>query len=153
VTLDRHAGDERAYLYGYEEFRQARTHDPLWNAAQCQLLKEGRIHGYLRMLWGKKILEWSASPRQAMEIMIDLNDRYALDGRDPNAYSGIGWCLGRFDRPWGPERPIFGKIRYMSSQNTARKVKVKKYLERYSGGTERQSELFMKSPDWRLPDF
>ncbi len=132
VTLERHARDERPQRYDYEDFRQARTHDPLWNAAQRQLLREGRIHGYLRMLWGKKILEWSASPQQAMEMMVDLNDRYALDGRDPNAYNGIGWCLGRFDRPWGPERPIFGKVRYMSSQNTARKVAVKKYLEHYS---------------------
>lgn len=132
VTLNHHAEDERLYLYGWEDFRAARTHDQLWNAAQRQLLKEGRIHGYLRMLWGKKILEWSASPQQAMKIMLDLNDRYALDGRDPNGYSGISWCLGRFDRAWGPERPIFGKIRYMTSKNTARKVAVKKYLERYS---------------------
>jgi deoxyribodipyrimidine photo-lyase len=83
------------------------------------------------MLWGKKILEWSESPRAAARVMIELNNRYALDGRDPNSYSGIYWCLGRYDRPWGPERPVFGKIRYMSSQNTARKVKVKRYIERY----------------------
>lgn len=139
-TLNQHAGDERLYRYSYEDFRTAQTHDPLWNAAQRQLLQEGRIHGYLRMLWGKKILEWSPSPQQAMATMLDLNDRFALDGRDPNGYSGISWCLGRFDRPWGPERPIFGKIRYMTSQNTARKVAVKKYLERYSSG-QQQLEL------------
>lgn len=142
VTLNHHAEDERLYLYSWEDFRAARTHDPLWNAAQRQLLKEGRIHGYLRMLWGKKILEWSASPQQAMKVMLDLNDRYALDGRDPNSYSGISWCLGRFDRAWGPERPIFGKIRYMTSKNTARKVAVKKYLENYSAEEEQMPMLF-----------
>ena len=83
------------------------------------------------MLWGKKILEWSPMPEQALEIMIDLNDRYALDGRDPNSYSGIFWCLGRYDRPWGPTRPIFGSIRYMSSENTKRKVKLTGYLNRF----------------------
>lgn len=139
ATLEQHAGDERPYLYSYEQFRAAASHDPLWNAAQRQLLQEGRIHGYLRMLWGKKILEWSPSPRAALEIMLDLNDRYALDGGDPNSYSGISWCLGRFDRAWGPERPIFGKIRYMTSQNTARKVAVKQYLARY--GHRAQGEL------------
>jgi len=140
ATLEQHADDERPYLYSYEQFRAAASHDPLWNAAQRQLLQEGRIHGYLRMLWGKKILEWSPSPREALEIMLDLNDRYALDGRDPNSYSGISWCLGRFDRAWGPERPIFGKIRYMTSQNTARKVAVKRYIARYAA-EKQQGEL------------
>ncbi len=130
-TLARHAGDPRPYLYSTEELIQAHTHDPLWNAAQRQLLREGQIHNYLRMLWGKKILEWSPSPREALEALIELNDRFALDGRDPNSYSGIGWCLGRFDRAWGPQRPIFGTIRYMSSTNTARKVNVRNFLSRY----------------------
>ncbi len=130
-TLENHADDPRPYLYALEEFEQGQTHDPLWNAAQMQLVREGRMHNYLRMLWGKKILEWSASPEAALAAMIELNDSYALDGRDPNSYSGISWCLGRFDRAWGPERPIFGKIRYMSSANTARKVSVKNYLRRY----------------------
>jgi deoxyribodipyrimidine photo-lyase len=84
------------------------------------------------MLWGKKILEWSASPQEALGAMIELNHKYAVDGRDPNSASGIFWVLGRYDRAWGPERPIFGKIRYMSSANTARKVRLKKYLERFS---------------------
>jgi deoxyribodipyrimidine photo-lyase len=84
------------------------------------------------MLWGKKILQWSASPEQALEIMIELNNKYALDGRDPNSYSGIFWILGRYDRAWGPVRPIFGKIRYMTSENTARKHRVKEYLTRYA---------------------
>jgi len=131
-TLGEHAGDPRPTLYTRSEFEQAATHDPLWNAAQRQLLREGKMHNYLRMLWGKKILEWSRTPREAHAIMVELNDRYALDGRDPNSYSGIGWVLGRYDRAWGPERPIFGKIRYMSSENTARKFSVKGYLERYA---------------------
>jgi deoxyribodipyrimidine photo-lyase len=130
-TLRHHGDDPRPYLYTVEELAAAETHDPLWNAAQRQLLREGKLHNYLRMLWGKKILEWSASPETALAAMIELNDRFALDGRDPNSYSGISWCLGRFDRAWGPERPIFGKIRYMSSANTARKVSVKNYLRRY----------------------
>jgi deoxyribodipyrimidine photo-lyase len=132
ATLDAHARDRRAHCYTLEQFDAARTHDPLWNAAQTQLRREGRIHNYLRMLWGKKILEWSASPRDALAIMIELNNKYALDGRDPNSYSGIFWVLGRYDRPWAPERPIFGTVRYMSSENTARKVRVKGYIARYS---------------------
>jgi deoxyribodipyrimidine photo-lyase len=130
-TLEEHARDPRPYIYSLAEFEAARTHDPLWNAAQRQLLREGRIHNYLRMVWGKKILEWTPSPREALAIMIELNDKYALDGRDPNSYSGIFWTLGRYDRPWAPERPIFGKIRYMSSRNTERKLRLRKYLERY----------------------
>ena len=90
------------------------------------------MHNYLRMLWGKKILEWSPSPRAALETMIHLNNKYALDGRDPNSYSGIFWVLGRYDRAWGPERAIFGKIRYMSSENTARKLRVKNYIAKYA---------------------
>ncbi len=130
-TLAEHARDPREYVYTLEEFETAATHDPLWNAAQMQLLTEGRIHNYLRMLWGKKILEWTKSPEDALEIMTELNNAYALDGRDPNSYSGIFWILGRYDRAWGPERPVFGKVRYMTSENTARKFNVKPYLERY----------------------
>ena len=86
----------------------------------------------VRMLWGKKILEWSPSPREALERLIHLNNKYALDGRDPNSYSGIFWCLGRFDRAWGPERPIFGKVRFMSCDSTMRKLKAKPYVARYA---------------------
>jgi len=132
-TLSEHARDPRPHVYSMEPFEAAKTHDDLWNAVQRQLAREGRIHNYLRMLWGKKILEWSASPRDALEIMIELNNKYALDGRNPNSYSGILWVPGRYDRAWGPERPIFGKIRYMSSENTARKVRVKQYIQHYSG--------------------
>jgi deoxyribodipyrimidine photo-lyase len=130
-TLKEHQGDRRRYVYRLEEFERAQTHDALWNAAQEQLLQEGRIHNYLRMVWGKKILEWTAGPQEALDIMIELNNKYALDGRDPNSYTGIMWVLGRYDRPWGPERPIFGKIRYMSSENTLRKLRATEYMERY----------------------
>lgn len=131
-TLAEHSGDARPHEYSCEAFEAARTHDPLWNAAQRQLVGEGRLHNYLRMLWGKKILHWSASPETALDIMLRLNDRYAVDGCDPNSYSGICWVLGRYDRAWGPERPVFGKIRYMSSDNTRRKLSVNAYVERYS---------------------
>lgn len=127
-----HAGDLRPYRYSLDEFEAAATHDGLWNAAQMQLLEEGRLHNYLRMLWGKKILEWSSSPQEALAIMIELNNKYALDGRDPNSYSGIFWVLGRYDRPWFPSRPVLGRIRYMSSSNTLRKLRMEEYLERYS---------------------
>ncbi|MHB8709325.1 MAG: deoxyribodipyrimidine photolyase [Desulfuromonadales bacterium] len=130
-TLAEHADDPRQYCYSLDEFRNAATHDPVWNAAQRQLRREGTIHNYLRMLWGKKILEWSPTPQDALATMIELNDRYALDGRDPNSYAGILWCLGRHDRAWGPIRPVFGSVRYMSSENTKRKVQMAKYLERY----------------------
>ncbi|MFH2125143.1 MAG: deoxyribodipyrimidine photolyase [Pseudomonadota bacterium] len=133
-TLKVHAGDKREYQYSLDELKAAATHDEIWNAAQRQLLRQGVIAGYLRMLWGKKILEWSPSPRTARARMIELNDRYALDGRDPNSYSGIFWCLGRYDRPFGPERPVFGKVRFMSSQSTRRKLRLTDYLERFGPG-------------------
>ena len=142
-TLQKHARDERPHVYTLKEFESAATHDPLWNAAQRQLVREGSIHNYLRMLWGKKILEWSASPRDAAATLVHLNNKYALDGRDPNSYSGIFWCLGRYDRPWGPERPIFGTIRYMSSENAARKLSVKNYLQRY-GAVEKDSPFLLQ---------
>lgn len=132
ATLAKHAADPREFVYTEAEFAAAMTHDELWNAAQRQLLREGRIHNYLRMLWGKKILEWTATPQDALAVMVELNNRYALDGRNPNSYSGIFWCLGRYDRPWGPERPIFGTVRYMSSDNTRKKLNVKNYLAKHA---------------------
>jgi deoxyribodipyrimidine photo-lyase len=141
ATLEAHAADPRPVRYAYEDLAAARTGDPLWNAAQRQLLAEGRIHGYLRMLWGKRVLEWTGSPREALEILLDLNDRYALDGRDPNSVSGVFWCLGRYDRPW-PERPVFGTVRAMSSARTARKVAVEHYLERFAGPSGGQADRF-----------
>lgn len=131
ATLDDHAHDRREYVYTLDQFAAAETHDPLWNAAQRQLVREGRLHNYLRMLWGKKILEWSPAPEAALQVMIELNNRYALDGRDPNSYAGIFWVLGRYDRAWGPERAVYGKVRYMSSANTRRKLAVTRYLEAY----------------------
>jgi deoxyribodipyrimidine photo-lyase len=131
-TLRLHIRDQRSYVYSIEQFEHAKTHDLLWNAAQTQLVREGRIHNYVRMLWGKKILEWTRSPAKALKIMVELNNKYALDGRDPNSYSGIFWCLGRYDRAWGPERPVFGTVRFMSSENTARKFNVHEYIRKYS---------------------
>jgi deoxyribodipyrimidine photo-lyase len=139
-TLQQHTGDHRLHLYTPEQFESAATHDPLWNAAQGQLVRDGHIHSYMRMLWGKKILEWSASPQSAAHILIELNNKYGLDGRNPNSYSGIFWTLGRYDRPWGPERAIFGAVRYMSSENTARKFSVKNYVQKYA--TTAQTALF-----------
>jgi deoxyribodipyrimidine photo-lyase len=130
-SLEAHQGDPRDPSYDRATLERGATHDPVWNAAQRELRERGRIHNYLRMLWGKKILQWSASPREALATMLHLNDRWALDGRDPNSASGIFWCLGRYDRPWAPERPIFGVIRYMTSENTVRKLHLKEYLRRF----------------------
>jgi deoxyribodipyrimidine photo-lyase len=127
-TLGAHAGDARPFVYSREEWEAAATHDPLWNAAQRQLVATGTIHTYMRMLWGKKVLEWSRTPGEAYATLEHLNNRYALDGRDPNSYTGILWCFGLFDRPWAPERPVYGSVRYMSSDNTARKFKLGPYL-------------------------
>lgn len=129
-TMSEHEDDEREYIYTLEEFEQSQTHDEIWNAAQTELREEGKMHNYLRMLWGKKIIEWTKDYRTALDYMIELNNKYAVDGRDPNSYSGIFWCFGRFDRAW-QERPVFGKLRYMTSDSTRKKVKLQQYLNRY----------------------
>ena len=126
-TLARHAGDPRPYTYTREEFEQGRTHDALWNAAQKQLLATGAIDGYYRMYWGKKIIEWSSTPAEALATMNVLNDRYALDGRGLNTYGNLLWCFGLHDRPW-PERPIFGTVRWMSLEGMRRKTDVDTYI-------------------------
>jgi deoxyribodipyrimidine photo-lyase len=131
VTLEEHESDPREHVYSLEELAGAKTHDPVWNAAQSELVQTGRLQNYLRMLWGKRILEWTPTAKEALSIMIELNNKYAVDGRDPNSYSGIFWVLGRYDRAWGPERPIFGKIRYMSSKNTLRKLRMSEYMARF----------------------
>lgn len=131
-SMQEHEQDPREHLYTLEQLDASETRDPIWNAAQRQLVREGRIHNYLRMLWGKKIFQWSSTPRAALGAMIELNNKYALDGRDPNSYSGIFWVLGRYDRAWGPERPVFGKLRYMTSENTAKKHALGEYLKRYA---------------------
>jgi deoxyribodipyrimidine photo-lyase len=131
VTLRQHSRDKRRFLYTERQLQNAETHDPLWNAAQKQMLISGWMHGYLRMYWAKKILEWSPSPRAAYDIAVQLNDRYELDGRDPNGYAGIAWAIvGKHDRAWGPERPVYGKIRYMSYESTSRKFNSRAYIER-----------------------
>ena len=130
ISMSEHLNDDRL-LYSLDELEQAETHDEVWNAAQRELVRTGQMHNYMRMLWGKKILEWSPNPETAAERMIYINDKWALDGRDPNSYTGIFWVLGRHDRAWG-ERPIFGKVRYMSSESAMRKLKLKNYLEKYS---------------------
>ena len=133
LTLNQHADDPRPSIYELDQFESASTHDELWNAAQRELVQTGGMHNYMRMLWGKKILHWSETPQQALATMIHLNNKYALDGRDPNSYSGIFWVLGRYDRAWGPKRPVFGSIRYMTSESARKKLRLKKYLARFSG--------------------
>jgi deoxyribodipyrimidine photo-lyase len=128
-TLAKHAKDDRPVLYSKRQLEHAETYDPLWNAAQMQMVHTGWMHNYVRMYWGKKILEWSKSPAEAHRIAVELNDKYELDGRDPNGYAGIAWSIvGKFDRPWF-ERPIFGQIRYMSGASTGKKFDSKKYIE------------------------
>jgi deoxyribodipyrimidine photo-lyase len=127
VSLDRHRRDRRHPSYSREELERGETGDEVWNLAQQGLLQLGTIHNYLRMLWGKKIIEWSATPEEAHALMVDLHDRYAIDGRDPNTHAGILWCFGKHDRPWAPERPVFGNIRYMSSEQTKKKVDLEGY--------------------------
>ena len=137
-SLEAHEPDPRPHCYTLDELAASKTSDHVWNAAQTELRETGRMHNYLRMLWGKRILEWTPTARDALAAMVELNNKYAVDGRDPNSYSGIFWVLGRYDRAWGPERPIFGKIRYMSSANTRKKLRMSDYLARFGG----QAALF-----------
>jgi deoxyribodipyrimidine photo-lyase len=139
-TLAAHRADPRPHFYTPRQLEQAETHDVLWNAAQRQMVCTGWMHGYLRMYWAKKILEWSESPEAAYEIAVTLNDRYELDGRDPNGYAGVAWGIaGKHDRAWGPERPIYGTIRYMSYASTSRKFDSKAYIERMQAPGEERS--------------
>lgn len=128
-TLEEHELDPREYRYSLEQLERAETHDPYWNAAQLELLHRGKMHGYMRMYWGKKILEWSATPKEAFEIALYLNNRYSLDGRDPNGFAGVAWCFGKHDRAWS-ERPVFGKVRYMNANGLKRKFDIDRYVER-----------------------
>uniref|UniRef100_T1HKC6 Deoxyribodipyrimidine photo-lyase n=2 Tax=Rhodnius prolixus TaxID=13249 RepID=T1HKC6_RHOPR len=133
TTLDKHRADKRTYLYGQKELEESRTHDDLWNSAQIQLVKEGKMHGFLRMYWAKKILEWTSSPEEALRIALYLNDRYSLDGRDPNGFVGCMWSIcGIHDQGWR-EREIFGKIRYMNYEGCRRKFDVPAFVARYGG--------------------
>jgi deoxyribodipyrimidine photo-lyase len=133
-TLEEHADDPREHDYSVEELARAETSDPIWNAAQRELRATGVVQNYLRMLWGKRVLAWRPTPRDAFDTLVELNNRYALDGRDANSYSGIAWVFGRYDRAWGPERPIYGKVRYMTSDSTRRKLRLSDYLERWGDG-------------------
>jgi deoxyribodipyrimidine photo-lyase len=137
-TLREAARDPRPVTYALGALSAARTHDPLWNAAQREMAVTGRMHGYMRMYWAKKILEWSATPEEAWTAAVTLNDRFELDGRDPNGYAGVAWAIGGLhDRPWGPRRPIFGTIRYMSDTGAARKFDVGAYIHRVGRAAER----------------
>jgi len=134
-TLAKHGRDLRPVLYTEKELENAETHDKLWNASQMEMVNTGWMHNYMRMYWAKKILEWSRSPAEAHRIAVNLNDKYELDGRDPNGYAGIAWAIvGKFDRPWF-ERPIFGQIRYMSGASTGKKFDSRKYIEQNLSGT------------------
>ena len=128
-TLAKHRKDLREYSYTLEELEQARTHDPYWNAAQNEMFLTGKMHNYMRMYWGKKIIEWSATPENAFNNAIYLNNKYELDGRDPNSFAGVAWCFGKHDRPWA-ERPIFGTVRYMSASGLERKFDMEAYVRK-----------------------
>ena len=128
-TLNYHGRDKREYVYSIEQFEKARTHDPYWNAAQQEMVVTGKMHGYMRMYWGKKILEWSKNPRTAFKTALYLNNKYELDGRDPNSFAGVAWCFGKHDRAWA-ERRVFGKIRYMNAAGLKRKFDADAYVKK-----------------------
>ncbi|QHN07329.1 deoxyribodipyrimidine photo-lyase [Methanothermobacter sp. THM-2] len=128
-TLMEHARDPREYEYTLREFEEARTHDPYWNAAQKEMVITGKMHGYMRMYWGKKILEWTDHPERAYDIALYLNDKYEIDGRDPNGFTGVAWCFGKHDRAWA-EREVFGKVRYMNDRGLERKFQIGEYVRR-----------------------
>jgi deoxyribodipyrimidine photo-lyase len=128
-TLTAHQRDSREYGYSLHELEEGRTHDAYWNAAMQEMLVTGKMHNYMRMYWGKKILEWSLTPKRAFETALYLNNKYFLDGRDPNSYAGVAWCFGKHDRPWG-ERSIFGKVRYMNAAGLRRKFDMDAYVDK-----------------------
>jgi len=127
-TLRAHKKGKRQYTYTLEELESAKTHDPYWNAAQKEMVIKGKMHGYMRMYWGKKIIEWTKPPEEAFQIALCLNNKYELDGRDPNGFTGVAWCFGKHDRPWG-ERPIFGNVRYMNDKGLIRKFDADGYVK------------------------
>ena len=129
ATLEEHLKDQRHHLYTLDELENAATDDPYWNAAQNEMLICGKMHGYMRMYWGKMILQWSKTPQEAFERALYLNDKYELDGRDPNSCAGIAWCFGKHDRPW-PEHPVVGKVRLMNKNGLRRKFDMKSYVDK-----------------------
>jgi deoxyribodipyrimidine photo-lyase len=128
-TLEAHADDRREYVYDQATLEAGQTHDPYWNAAQQEMALAGKMHGYMRMYWGKKILEWTPDPAEAFRIALELNNRYELDGRDPNGFTGVAWCFGKHDRAWA-EREIYGKVRYMSAGGLERKFDIESYVRK-----------------------
>jgi len=128
-TLAKHSADPRPYIYSKEDLERGLTHDEYWNAAQLQMVNKGKMHGYMRMYWGKKVLEWRPSPMDAYDTLLYLNNKYELDGRDPNGFAGVAWCFGKHDRPWG-ERDVFGNVRCMVYSGLKRKFSMEKYLDR-----------------------
>jgi deoxyribodipyrimidine photo-lyase len=134
-TLAAHAGDGRAVLDA-AALQEARSGDPLWDAAQRQLLQTGVMHNYLRMLWGKRTIFWSATPLQAWQRLVEMNNRWALDGRDASSYAGIGWCFGKFDRPWPPDKPVLGLVRTMTTASAQKKLELSRFLRRFGGGQQ-----------------
>jgi deoxyribodipyrimidine photo-lyase len=146
-TLKGHQRDAREYLYSREKLENARTHDPYWNAAQREMVLTGKMHNYMRMYWGKKILEWSPSPEEAFRIALYLNNKYELDGRDPNSFTGVAWCFGKHDRPWG-ERKIFGQVRYMNDAGLRRKFNIEAYVRKVKDLVSAQEEI----TQWFGPD-
>jgi len=132
LTLKNHAKDKRECLYSREQLEQSQTHDPYWNAAMTEMRVTGFMHNYMRMYWGKKVLEWSRSPEEAFETLLAINNKYFLDGRDPNSYAGVAWVFGKHDTAWA-ERPIFGKTRYMNAAGLKRKCNIEGYVEKVSG--------------------
>jgi deoxyribodipyrimidine photo-lyase len=129
-TLSEHRGDKRYHIYSRQELEAAATHDPYWNAAQKEMNATGFMHNYMRMYWGKRVLEWSRTPQEAYETLLYLNDKLFLCGRDPNGWTNVGWIFGLHDRPWGPQRPIFGLVRYMNSAGLERKFDMQAYVEK-----------------------
>ena len=128
-SLEEHIVDRRAYLYDRQTLEAAKTHDPYWNAAMTEMCATGFMHNYMRMYWGKKILEWSPSPAKAFDLALALNNKYFLDGRDPNSYAGVGWVFGLHDRAWF-QRDIFGKVRYMAASGLERKCDIAAYVQK-----------------------
>ena len=129
ATLEKHLLDQREFIYSIEELESAKTHDEYWNTAQKEMVVTGKMHGYMRMYWGKKILEWGKTPKEAFDSAIYLNNKYLLDGRDPNSFTGVAWCFGKHDRPWR-ERDVFGTVRYMNDKGLKRKFNMEKYTEK-----------------------
>ena len=134
LTLKEHAADRRPVVYSYRQLASAQTHDPYWNAAMREMLVTGFMQNHMRMYWGKKVLEWSATPEQAYQNLLRLNNTYFIDGRDASSYANVGWVFGLHDRPW-PERPIFGKVRYMNAAGLRRKTDIEVYVRRWGAAT------------------